>query len=172
MLIGVSNKKTGRKLRLGLLTTAALGSLAVSVFWTEAGAQETKNAVEIKAKELVSSQEEGVRWSGKVVLRHGELELRTDTLQQGPAQTQKWQASGKVHVSWQSHFATGQAATYRADDGLLELTGPVRLWQGDQRLEAKSATLDLKASKWTIQSPRGRVMWPGGRGGQDNEAAP
>ena len=91
-------------------------------------------------------------FAGNVVVRQGELTLRTERLtlayaSQGGIDINRIDASGGVVVTSPSETARGDFAVYDLDEGLITMVGHVRLERGGSYLSGGRLTIDLDSGR-------------------------
>ena len=91
-------------------------------------------------------------FSGNVVVRQGELTLRTSRLtvayaSQDGIDINRIDASGGVTVVSPSEIAKGDFAVYDLDQGLITMVGNVRLERGGSFLSGGRLTIDLDTGR-------------------------
>jgi len=108
-------------------------------------------------------------FSGNVVVKQGELTLRTARLtvayaSQNGIDINRIDASGGVTVVSPSETATGDFGVYDLDQGLITLVGDVRLERGGSFLSGGRLTIDLDTGRAVMDGGlRGINQGGGGR---------
>jgi lipopolysaccharide export system protein LptA len=107
-------------------------------------------------------------FAGNVVVRQGELTLRTARLtlayaSQGGIDINRIDASGGVVVTSPSETARGDFAVYDLDDGLITMVGNVRLERGGSYLSGGRLTIDLDSGRAVMDGGLRGVNQAGGR---------
>lgn len=108
-------------------------------------------------------------FSGNVVVKQGELTLRTARLtvayaSQNGIDINRIDASGGVTVVSPSETATGDFAVYDLDQGLITMVGNVRLERGGSFLSGGRLTIDLDSGRAVMDGGlRGINQGGGGR---------
>lgn len=108
-------------------------------------------------------------FAGNVVVRQGELTLRTARLtvayaSQNGIDINRIDASGGVTVVSPSETATGDFAVYDLDQGLITMVGNVRLERGGSFLSGGRLTIDLDSGRAVMDGGlRGINQGGGGR---------
>jgi lipopolysaccharide export system protein LptA len=108
-------------------------------------------------------------FSGNVVVKQGELTLRTARLtvayaSQNGIDINRIDASGGVTVVSPSETATGEFAVYDLDQGLITMVGNVRLERGGSFLSGQRLTIDLDTGRAVMDGGlRGVNQGGGGR---------
>lgn len=110
--------------------------------------------VTVESRELVARDDAGartLRFAGDVVVRRGELSLRSDELllhfPPGAQQPERLVADGSVVVRDPGREAQCARAEYRPGPRTVDCQGGARLREGDDRLESESLHLDLAARR-------------------------
>lgn len=107
-------------------------------------------------------------FAGNVVVRQGELTLRTTRLtlayaSQGGIDINRIDASGGVVVTSPSETARGDFAVYDLDEGLITMVGNVRLERGGSYLSGGRLTIDLDSGRAVMDGGLRGVNQAGGR---------
>lgn len=107
-------------------------------------------------------------FAGNVVVRQGELTLRTARLtlayaSQGGIEINRIDASGGVVVTSPSETARGDFAVYDLDEGLITMVGNVRLERGGSYLSGGRLTIDLDSGRAVMDGGLRGVNQAGGR---------
>lgn len=107
-------------------------------------------------------------FAGNVVVRQGELTLRTARLtlayaSQGGIDINRIDASGGVVVTSPSETARGDFAVYDLDEGLITMVGNVRLERGGSHLSGGRLTIDLDSGRAVMDGGLRGVNQAGGR---------
>lgn len=107
-------------------------------------------------------------FAGNVVVRQGELTLRTARLtlayaSQGGIDINRIDASGGVVVTSPSETARGDFAVYDLDEGLITMVGNVRLERGGSYLSGGRLTIDLDSGRAVMDGGLRGVNQAGGR---------
>ena len=107
-------------------------------------------------------------FSGNVVVRQGELTLRTTRLtvayaSQNGIDINRIDASGGVTVVSPSETAKGDFAVYDLDQGLITMVGNVRLDRGGSFLSGGRLTIDLDTGRAVMDGGMRGVNQGGGR---------
>ena len=107
-------------------------------------------------------------FAGNVVVRQGELTLRTARLtlayaSQGGIDIDRIDASGGVIVTSPSETARGDFAVYDLDEGLITMVGNVRLERGGAYLSGGRLTIDLDSGRAVMDGGLRGVNQAGGR---------
>lgn len=107
-------------------------------------------------------------FAGNVVVRQGELTLRTARLtlayaSQGGIDIDRIDASGGVIVASPSETARGDFAVYDLDEGLITMVGNVRLERGGSYLSGGRLTIDLDSGRAVMDGGLRGVNQAGGR---------
>jgi len=106
-------------------------------------------------------------FAGNVVVRQGELTLRTTRLtlayaSQNGIDINRIDASGGVTVTSPSEIAKGDFAVYDLEDGLITMVGNVRLERGGSYLSGGRLTIDLDTGRAVMDAGLRGVNQPGG----------
>ena len=106
-------------------------------------------------------------FAGNVVVRQGDLTLRTSRLTVAYASTggidvNRIDASGGVVVTSPSETATGDFAVYNPDDALITMVGNVRLERGGSFLSGGRLVIDLDTGRAVMDGGLRGVNQPGG----------
>lgn len=107
-------------------------------------------------------------FAGNVVVRQGELTLRTARLtlayaSQGGIDINRIDASGGVVVTSPSETARGDFAVYDLDEGLITMVGNVKLERGGSYLNGGRLTIDLDSGRAIMDGGLRGVNQAGGR---------
>ena len=152
--------------RARAVTASFLVALATLVSWHHAAAEQQRSAAGQRSAELevsadqVELERERRRavFTGSVVLRHQELELRCDRLvamvrdEGGLASVE---ATGRVRIEASGLSATAGAAQYRPEAGRLRLSGAPRVRSAAGELRGRSMVIDVSSGRVTIEGARG-----------------
>jgi lipopolysaccharide export system protein LptA len=106
-------------------------------------------------------------FAGNVVVRQGELTLRTARLtlayaSQNGIDINRIDASGGVTVTSPSETARGDFAVYDLEEGLITMVGNVRLERGGSYLSGGRLTIDLDTGRAVMDNGLRGVNQPGG----------
>lgn len=107
-------------------------------------------------------------FAGNVVVRQGELTLRTARLtlayaSEGGIDINRIDASGGVVVTSPSETARGDFAVYDLNEGLITMVGNVRLERGGSYLSGGRLTIDLDSGRAVMDGGLRGVNQAGGR---------
>jgi lipopolysaccharide export system protein LptA len=107
-------------------------------------------------------------FAGNVVVKQGELTLRTARLTLAYANTNgidinRIDASGGVTVTSPSETAKGDFAVYDLNEGLITMVGNVRLERGGSYLNGGRLTIDLDTGRAVMDGGLRGVNQSGGR---------
>jgi lipopolysaccharide export system protein LptA len=122
------------------------------------------------AADRAEAQDRAARaiFAGKVVVKQGELTLRTARLtvayaNQNGLDINRIDASGGVTVVSPSETAKGDFAVYDLNEGLITMVGNVRLERGGSFLNGGRLTIDLDTGRAVMDGGLRGVNQSGGR---------
>jgi lipopolysaccharide export system protein LptA len=156
---------------LAALAAALLGSgVALAQSGTSAlKGHDSKAPIDLSA-DRAEAQDRADRaiFAGNVVVKQGELTLRTARLTLAYANTNgidinRIDASGGVTVTSPSETARGDFAVYDLSEGLITMVGNVRLERGGSFLSGGRLTIDLDTGRAVMDGGLRGVNQAGGR---------
>jgi lipopolysaccharide export system protein LptA len=156
---------------LAALAAALLGSgVALAQSGTSAlKGHDSKAPIDLAA-DRAEAQDRADRaiFAGNVVVKQGELTLRTARLTLAYANTNgidinRIDASGGVTVTSPSETARGDFAVYDLNEGLITMVGNVRLERGGSFLSGGRLTIDLDTGRAVMDGGLRGVNQVGGR---------
>lgn len=144
-----------------------LALMALMVYGGHAVAADSalaRGPIDITAERLdVDQNVRHATFSGNVLVRQGDMTLKTDTVQvtyrqQGEQAIEKVEATGNVTLLMTDTTATGDKAIYLIDSNEIELSGNVVLTRSGNVLTGERLTYNLTTGKMALQAkPRERV---------------
>ena len=167
-MIGMTKKPM---IALAALAAALLGSgVALAQSGTSAlKGHDSKAPIDLSA-DRAEAQDRADRaiFAGNVVVKQGELTLRTARLTLAYANTNgidinRIDASGGVTVTSPSETARGDFAVYDLSEGLITMVGNVRLERGGSFLSGGRLTIDLDTGRAVMDGGIRGVNQAGGR---------
>jgi len=167
-MIGMTKKPM---IALAALAAALLGSgVALAQSGTSAlKGHDSKAPIDLSA-DRAEAQDRADRaiFAGNVVVKQGELTLRTARLTLAYANTNgidinRIDASGGVTVTSPSETARGDFAVYDLSEGLITMVGNVRLERGGSFLSGGRLTIDLDTGRAVMDGGLRGVNQAGGR---------
>jgi lipopolysaccharide export system protein LptA len=167
-MIGMTRKPM---IALAALAAALLGSgVALAQSGTSAlKGHDSKAPIDLSA-DRAEAQDRADRaiFAGNVVVKQGELTLRTARLTLAYANTNgidinRIDASGGVTVTSPSETARGDFAVYDLSEGLITMVGNVRLERGGSFLSGGRLTIDLDTGRAVMDGGLRGVNQAGGR---------
>jgi len=167
-MIGMKRKPM---IALAALAAALLGTgMALAQSGTSAlKGHDSKAPIDLAA-DRAEAQDRADRaiFAGNVVVKQGELTLRTARLTLAYANTNgidinRIDASGGVTVTSPSETARGDFAVYDLNEGLITMVGNVRLERGGSFLSGGRLTIDLDTGRAVMDGGLRGVNQAGGR---------
>jgi lipopolysaccharide export system protein LptA len=162
-MIGMTRKPM---IALAALAAVLLGSgVALAQSGTSAlKGHDSKAPIDLSA-DRAEAQDRADRaiFAGNVVVKQGELTLRTARLTLAYANTNGIDTSGGVTVTSPSETARGDFAVYDLSEGLITMVGNVRLERGGSFLSGGRLTIDLDTGRAVMDGGLRGVNQAGGR---------
>jgi lipopolysaccharide export system protein LptA len=145
--------KSKRFIAIAVLTLIAGGAAVAQQGVSALKGHDSRAPIDLSA-DRAEAQDRADRaiFSGNVVVRQGELTLRTARLtvayaSQDGININRIDASGGVTVVSPSETARGDFAVYDLDQGLITMVGNVRLERGGSFLSGARLTIDLDSGR-------------------------
>jgi len=145
--------KSKRFIAIAALTLMAAGAAGAQQGVSALKGHDSRAPIDLSA-DRAEAQDRADRaiFSGNVIVRQGELTLRTARLtvayaSQDGININRIDASGGVTVVSPSETARGDFAVYDLDQGLITMVGNVRLERGGSFLSGARLTIDLDSGR-------------------------
>ena len=161
--------KSKRFIAIAALTLMAAGAAGAQQGVSALKGHDSRAPIDLSA-DRAEAQDRADRaiFSGNVIVRQGELTLRTARLtvayaSQDGININRIDASGGVTVVSPSETARGDFAVYDLDQGLITMVGNVRLERGGSFLSGARLTIDLDSGRAVMDGGLRGVNQSGGR---------
>ena len=161
--------KSKRFISIAVLALLAAGSAGAQQNVSALKGHDSRAPIDLSA-DRAEAQDRADRaiFSGNVVVRQGDLTLRTARLtvayaSQDGIDINRIDASGGVTVVSPSETAKGDFAVYDLDQGLITMVGNVRLERGGSFLSGGRLTIDLDTGRAVMDGGLRGVNQGGGR---------
>jgi lipopolysaccharide export system protein LptA len=141
-----------------------LASILLIAATTVAAPTKTEPTVDIRADRVELDQKTGrIRFTGQVVVKQKDLELRCEQLQaryEKGGKLVELVATGQVRVTSPQWTASADAAHYQRKKEVLELTGSPRVRRGSDWIEGARVAVHLNEKRLIVESARGKIQGP------------
>ncbi|MDX5349273.1 MAG: lipopolysaccharide transport periplasmic protein LptA [Paracoccaceae bacterium] len=129
--------------------------------------QDTTQPVEVTADQLAVNNAEGSAvFSGNVMVTQGEMTLSAAevsvTYGADQSRIEQLVASGGVTITNLADKASAAEAVYTIDNGVIVMTGDVRLAQGSSTMQGQKLTIHLKDGTGIMEGRVTTTFVPGG----------